>query len=322
MLYIDDTQAHIQAAKKKHCALIICYVNRKLYGDVEEKKCNDSKCKVCTSSIRKVSDIDTNLIEIIKKIDLSKLIGGNPKEIYELDKSVKNDIEGKFANSELLKLKTIFNYEWFIDKQNNKYNAYDLCEGLRIETCVYCNRLYTSTVFDDKKGNKIIRPTLDHWFSQEEYPILALSFYNLIPSCSPCNTSVKHTAKFKLEEHIHPYVNKGIEKLYTLKCNYNSKLNKFKIVIDTKDISTLKTLTDMQIGEIYSHHQSELRDLDFLKRKYSKAYLQSLKNTLGKNLSVKDVYRLLLWVEYDDGNFHKLPMSKLKKDILDIDLDT
>ncbi|MNX93551.1 hypothetical protein D3C86_1257350 [compost metagenome] len=177
-------------------------------------------------------------------------------------------------------------------------------------------------MIDGKNGNKIIRPTLDHWFSQEEYPILALSFYNLIPSCSPCNTSVKHTAKFRLEEHVHPYVDKGVEKLYTLKSNYDSTLNKFKIVIDTKEKNALKTLSDMQIDKIYSHHQSELKDLDFLKRKYNKAYLQSLKNTLGKKLSEKDVYRLLLGVEYDDENFHKRPMSKLKKDILNLDLGT
>ena len=35
--------------------------------------------------------------------------------------------------------------------------------------------------------------TLDHFIDKAEYPIFALSIYNLIPSCSPCNSKFKHS---------------------------------------------------------------------------------------------------------------------------------
>lgn len=50
--------------------------------------------------------------------------------------------------------------------------------------------MYTKTVFDEE-GEKITRPTFDHWFAKDDHPLLALSFYNLIPSCNICNSSVK-----------------------------------------------------------------------------------------------------------------------------------
>ena len=47
--------------------------------------------------------------------------------------------------------------------------------------CPYCNRNYIITDSDVNTAQ------LDHFFSKTDYPILALSFYNLIPSCQPCN---------------------------------------------------------------------------------------------------------------------------------------
>jgi hypothetical protein len=72
----------------------------------------------------------------------------------------------------------------------------------------------------------------------------------------------------------------------------------------------------MKIAEIYEHHQSELADLEMIRKKYGMSYLRSLGKLLGTKLSEKEVYRLMFGVEYDDQNFYKRPLSKLKKDIL------
>ena len=74
----------------------------------------------------------------------------------------------------------------------------------------------------------------------------------------------------------------------------------------------------MKIAEIYEHHQSELADLDLLRRKYNKSYLTSLGKLLNTKLTEKEVYRIMFGVEYEDENFHKRPLSKLKKDLLNI----
>jgi len=50
-----------------------------------------------------------------------------------------------------------------------------------------------------------MRPPLDHFYPRSRYPFLGTSFYNLIPSCHQCNSSVKG-AKNPLDENLtHPY---------------------------------------------------------------------------------------------------------------------
>lgn len=73
--------------------------------------------------------------------------------------------------------------------------------GLRV--CPYC-------------GMEIIKPTnrtkkqIDHFFPKSKYPFLALSYYNLIPSCDTCNESPRKGAKDPLVltkngRIMHPY---------------------------------------------------------------------------------------------------------------------
>ena len=56
-----------------------------------------------------------------------------------------------------------------------------LFESLGVRVCPYCNRNY---IFLDER-NKACE--FDHFYPQSQYPLLAASFYNLIPSCSVCN---------------------------------------------------------------------------------------------------------------------------------------
>lgn len=322
MLFINDQLLHIDNLKKKHIQLITCYVNRKIYG--VSIRCADFTCAVCSSGIRKSRSITPQLMKAFGSINISKVISGDPKELEDQNKIFNSKYFHrsrlkKFNKAEKKAISSVFNYSWFVDKKNKIYNAYDMCNELKIESCVYCNRIYTSTVIT-QKGEKIIRPTLDHWFSQKDYPILALSFYNLIPSCSPCNSSVKHDAEFELNHHVHPYVEKNITANYKLDYIYDKSLKNFKILILTDDRKIKKTLKELYIEEIYSHHQSEIADLDLLKRKYNKNHLIVLGAILDKKLTEKDVYRILFGTEYDDDSFHKRPMSKLKRDILNFKL--
>jgi hypothetical protein len=318
MLYINDQLPHVQQAKRKHIQYITCYINRKLYGK-SAGACNDTTCKICKSGIRKMK-ISSYILSRLRQISITDIIGSAPQDLLKLNRqfnALLSGASGQPTNKTRKVIEKIFSYEWFINKDNRHYNAYDLCNSLKIETCVYCNRLYTSTVITEK-GENIIRPTLDHWFPQSEYPLLTLSFYNLIPSCSPCNSSVKHAVTFDLNKNIHPYVDKDITNEYQLHSNYDTSLNTFKITVDSKNVKISSTLKAMQIAAIYEHHQSELTDLDLLRRKYNKRYLSDLGRLLGKRFTEKQVYRIVFGVEYEDENFYKRPLSKLKKDILNI----
>lgn len=76
-------------------------------------------------------------------------------------------------------------YEEFTQKQDGEgvSNAHFFFRDLNIRTCPYCNRHYTFTL--DKKVKAA--PEFDHFYDKSKHPLLAVSFYNLVPSCHTCN---------------------------------------------------------------------------------------------------------------------------------------
>src|SRR3546814_568677 len=123
---------------------------------------------------------------------------------------VLDKIKNKFTNKKQKEnIKNLFKYDSFISKDEDHtfefYNGYNLAENMPINTCIYCNRLYTHTIITDKR-EFIARPTFDHWFPKATFPLLSLSFYNLIPSCNVCNSSLKGTKTMALKNIFHPYL--------------------------------------------------------------------------------------------------------------------
>lgn len=221
-------------------------------------------------------------------------------------------------------VKKVFNYNEFIS--SHKKTSYNLAQILNRNTCTYCNRIYTITVNKkSKKTNKyndkgrITRPQFDHWFSKNKYPFLALSFFNLIPSCSICNASLKGDADFDISTHIHPYIDNPINDFkfsFRFKDVYESNVI-IKAIANSK-IAT--SLAEFKIEEVYDAHSNlELKDLLELKFKYSEDYLDTLFNETFKSMDIseKEAYRLTFGAEYDELNFHKRPFSKFKKDIIE-----
>lgn len=99
--------------------------------------------------------------------------------------------------------KKIFNYKKFIKRQDD---AYWLLRNLKVRVCPYCNRIYTVTLpsrdeLKAKEKFRASRATFDHFFSQSNYPYLALSLFNLVPCCFACNISKKENN----ERIIYPY---------------------------------------------------------------------------------------------------------------------
>lgn len=227
-------------------------------------------------------------------------------------------------NSTISKLSLIFNYNEFIS--NHKETSYELASVHNRNTCTYCNRLYTITINnkDEKTGkhndlNRITRPQFDHWFSKSRYPLLALSFYNLIPSCNVCNSSLKGDANFSLDTHLHPYIDKGVNE-FMFSFNYKS-VHENNVRINVNAGSKAETtLKEFKIQEVYNAHSNlELKDMLDLKYKYSEDYIKTLFGSTFKNLEVseKEAYRLIFGIEHDEEHFHKRPFSKFKKDILE-----
>lgn len=218
------------------------------------------------------------------------------------------------------RLEKIFDYEGIIS--SSKSTSYDIAQLMNRNTCTYCNRNYTLTVINYRykkrlnDADRISRPQFDHWFSQKDHPILALSYYNLIPSCSICNSTLKGDTKFELLKHVHPYIYENETFEFSFSYENVDKLKvKLNVETDSKMENTLKVF---EIEKIYiAHADLELKDLIDLKEKYSENYIQSIIELLkGNNITKEEIIRMVFSVEHNKENFHKRPFSKFKTDIL------
>ncbi|WP_311327522.1 hypothetical protein [Capnocytophaga sputigena] len=298
MIPIDITKANIIEARDYHYRIMRYIILKKIRGNQfkESPPLKDMKIK----SIKGVSYCIKKYFE--DEDNLKKVLIGLPTEL--------DSIKSKFRKDK--NIRKIFDYENWLNY--DKYNAYDLAEKLDIPTCPYCNRTYTKTVITKNREN-IIRPEFDHWFPKSEYPLLALSFYNLIPSCHICNSNVKGKTEFKLETHFHPY-NPSSNLKATFSYNHKS-YDDYKIKINTKDDFSHNSVEAFQLENIYQAHEDEVKDLIKIRQAYSDKYIDMLNDSLkGVNLSKEEVYRLAFGVHYEDDKFDRRPLSKLKKDIL------
>ncbi len=215
-------------------------------------------------------------------------------------------------------VKYIFDYDYFIRPCKKRYGAYSLAMDLDIRTCPYCNRNYTITAFK-KKGKAGTRPQFDHYFDKSRHPLLALSFYNLIPSCSICNSNLKGKGIMDLAKHIHPYLDNCIDDFqFTYKLTDKSKSGLEVEVKHNGNARLMNALKLFAIEEVYNAHTSELGDLLKLREYYSDKYLSILQEKIfsTKQVSTQEMYRILFGVEYDSKDFVNRPLSKFKRDIL------
>lgn len=343
MIYLYPDGLIAQKAIKKHAINIVCLVYKRLTG----VSCDDSDCKVCPETRKVKHDLSKRIQRYLTRSKIDEIIRAKPDSLWEvLEKfyfsathfhlSEFNDYINFLAikesnrsipqkrlirrfNNLNIKLLKVFSYSTFI-KKDKKYNAYILSSILDRNTCTYCNRNYTNTVVS-KEGEKIIRPQFDHWYPKKKLSLLALSFYNLIPSCSTCNTSIKGDQIFKTGIYLHPYLDKINNEDFKFSYKYSSETRNglaIKLLYPNNDHVVKRTMESYKIEEVYNAHTEELKELLKIKQAYSERYLSILSaNTFkGLEISMEELYRLAFGVYYNEKDFGKRPFSKMKKDVL------
>ena len=122
--------------------------------------------------------------------DLKDLLCGDFKKIVE----IKDFHKTKYKDDN--KIKKFFNYDKakttkfipLISKLQPKISKF-FQENIEVHTCYYCNIDFINTF---RKNNETKNAfTLDHVLEKADFPFLALSLYNLVPSCYVCNSKVK-----------------------------------------------------------------------------------------------------------------------------------
>lgn len=312
MQYIDTNLPNILEARDNHYRFMRYIIKKKLNGNnfIDALPTADMNQ---INKVGKINLLNRDVIAFLNNDDnLKKVLIGNPEEL--------DSIKLIFTEqSEVETIKKIINYKSWInldeDSTYQKYNAYHLAEKLDIPTCVYCNRIYTKTVISSL-GKKITRPTFDHWFPKSEHPLLALSFYNLIPSCSVCNSGLKGSTPFLLSTHFHPY-HKNSDFKYTFSYDHKD-YDKFSFKIITNNRFSEDSVNAFELEEIFKAHEDEIEDLRKIKDAYSEDYIDMLESTIlgGLTLDRDEIYRLAFGVHLHEAKFDRRPLSKMKKDIL------
>jgi hypothetical protein len=272
----------------------------------------------------KNNDGNTKQFFIDYKDNLKEIILAKPHELYTWAKSIEN------SSIDIAPIK-----EFFIGKKKGGYysmydrwGAYELAKKLKVDVCPYCNRNYTFTLGNDKNGKKGTRPDFDHFFDKATYPYLALSFYNLVPSCNICNSDFKGSKKFNLDNNIHPYF-EGFEdkakftskpKTYEALLGLDETNLEIKIEVQNYDTEIQKKIAGninaFKINDLYAQHTSVVSELYMKKQISNDQYIKVLQETFKNfNLSKEEIYRLAFGNFLDEKDFHLRPLSKLTHDI-------
>ncbi|WP_405250473.1 hypothetical protein [Dokdonia sp. Asnod3-C12] len=320
MIFLDPYAPHILKAKEKHLEKLFPKVRDRVNDlPAGELKSFLSESKIKSIIVDVPNDLFNHHLALINAIPNLSVAEWQEYLIIK-KKRAKNRNAREIIIFERYKnfiseLNNIFKYKGGFAIKKTKYSTYDLAEILNVHTCVYCNRVYTKTVINP---NKITRPEFDHWYPKESYPLLALSFYNLIPSCHICNSSVKGSIEMNTNDFLHPYIKEQLNMKFSY---WIESLNKYKFQI--KRIANSKednTINAFKLEEMYETHTDEIHDLVHLRKLYSVDYLIKLRGLLSKvdqKISNEEIYRLAFGTSFNEKDFQKRPLSRMKRDILE-----
>jgi hypothetical protein len=249
--------------------------------------------------------------------------------------SVDSNLINHFGLTNNVNKKELFNFICLILSYEDfhKRVAYDTAANLGINTCPYCNRIYINTILDGKNG--VIRPSFDHFFPHSKHPFLALSFYNLIPSCYYCNSSLKSSRSISYDTHIHPFIegydDDCVFRIIIAALNpEKSDPRNYKVILQSKIdqidpkyrkifglIKSEGSNNLFRLQEIYNAHTDIVGELIVKADRYSKAHSDSLYGLFGLlKTNKKEFYQYYFGNYYIDKDHSRRPMAKLTKNIL------
>lgn len=279
---------------------------KKMYGELDksgieadEKELVREKLNWFKSNFREIILADENKLESFSQEVVPKLMYDLMKKLYE---------------------------EFTQHEENDISYAHYFFRELNIRTCPYCNRHYTFTLDENIK----VAPEFDHFYDKANHPLLAVSFYNLVPSCHTCN-HVKGTKKV----NINPYF-AGFKRKFELQ---NEKGNRMSLdeIINQKKTSRIgfgklgdseediKRAEDEQMNietfgleKLYGMHDDYINEIIEKTIAYNPTVQQTLVDAFQDQAYSPQQVNDFVWGKYlDDINYQKRPLSKLTKDILE-----
>ena len=314
------------------------YVNKMLPGLISRVKDWKGKNSLLYKSFREELLPDWNDANPVKTETLKELLVAKPSEAHALNEKLMQKLVSGYNESDLSQkilpkkyrrrlrtLDCVFDYDGIISGSESK--SYWLAEHIGHNTCTYCNRQYTFTVSGKNNAERITRPAFDHWYPKSRFPLLSLNLYNLIPSCSVCNSGSKGDKVFQLGQYVHPYEQKDDDPEFKfVPAVADKERGLWSLVLDRDKEAHPEidnTINAFELDRIYDMHGPlEVKEMMDFSQAYSKTYLLQIYNQMSNDLgavgfSQEEVYRMLFGAESVPSKYLDRPLSKMKHDILE-----
>lgn len=217
------------------------------------------------------------------------------------------------STKEKKKIENIFNYSVY--RQKDKFMEH--FKKLNIKSCPFCNNNYIYFYKKDA-GKYNTLATLEHYYPKAKYPHLSLSFYNLIPCCSICNSKFKGNETHE-GEIIHPYYDD-----FNAKAEFSVKLKKFEkslefdIDLKTYDEKSKASVDRFKLDEIYKEHNDIAKEIWNKAQYYNESRIDELYDEFYQKLGYtkEDVKNMVFCNYLHKEDINKRNHSKLTQDIL------
>jgi len=255
----------------------------------------------------------------------TEILSAKPRRLLTINEDIYKTLSAYTSAQIKDAANRVFKYESFKVRNPAEYRADDLCKAVDLVNCPYCN-IRDIAVTLDHTGKVIARPPLDHFFSDSKLPLLALSFYNLIPCCTYCNTNFKLAAGMKLKENAHPYVRgfgdectfviQGVKKIDDI---LGSKPAAFEINFENLGTKDTKKKYDgnidvFKLTDQYRNCKKAASLTVKIARKYSKAQLDAM--MLISNTDQHEAFEMAFNTKFKLAELHEKPLSKLNRDLV------
>lgn len=197
-------------------------------------------------------------------------------------------------------------YELLDSEQKEIKLKQELYGKLNIRACPYCNRQFIDPIAIKNEENEEIEKRyntgdLDHILPKSQYPLYAVSLWNLTPCCKTCNETFKSSDESpilnpwedgfgdRVELTLYPENNESILNIFfgdtenfsvrwkvlqsknsqsqDTESNNNQSTQKI-----TKEDKIKNAITMFRLNELYTTHRSEIRKLLATQQKYPEVY--------------------------------------------------
>lgn len=237
-----------------------------------------------------------------KKYSLPDVIKADYSEIAEI---------ANVYNSRQIKMPKKYK-KFIIDTlYKQRFPRKEFVEELQVTVCPYCNRNFVNSTY------KRTMCDLDHFYDKETYPILAVSFHNLVPVCHACNHAKAsnaisyspHNTKFNTDDLLSfDFYIGGID--------YWVDNKQIGIEIDcSRELES--NVQELKLREVYQIHSDIVQECIKKAIMFNPDYMTDLFNTYnGLFESEEELYRIVFGNYMEEPSYGKRPLSKLTKDIL------